>query len=375
MDFENITNPVLVRERVSEVDRAHFASEANESNIAAMSSTEHAVEDAKRITPAMLSSYDTSKPLPANTDFLNSFISAIPENERGSLVQANGYISRAGLSRALSALTALAYGDSSILSRLNELWEDDIKNVSNALVQAASKMAVLETSDIRPGLSIKDDIAQAVNTLVNIRQQGKTVAEFFAQPDLFPEETLSDTAKTLVQFFDDNKRSSLRIAEGLRSYATFADLEPHANQTSLFDVAHSKQEILDAALTHAQHLTNAESDYTPESLIIAEAANKRLADKMQSIREKSEKQLLKERAKTKAKVEATEEKFTSRISKIKETNSEQREQLKQELSAKKKEAVDKVKTKAAEREAALKAHFKVENGFTQSRLNINPDKQ
>ena len=44
-------NPILVRERITDVDRAEFAAQANESSISDMSATEKANIDAKRLTP------------------------------------------------------------------------------------------------------------------------------------------------------------------------------------------------------------------------------------------------------------------------------------------------------------------------------------
>ena len=54
------------------------------------------------------------------------------------------------------------------MNRLGELIDDDIKNVSNALISAAPKIASIEGSGISPELSISRDVMQAINILANI---------------------------------------------------------------------------------------------------------------------------------------------------------------------------------------------------------------
>ena len=50
IDKENLPdNPILVRKRLTEVDRVSFVKKANESSVATMSSTETAKSDAEKI--------------------------------------------------------------------------------------------------------------------------------------------------------------------------------------------------------------------------------------------------------------------------------------------------------------------------------------
>ena len=94
--------------------------EANESSISRMSTTETAMNDADRITAAMLLLYDPDKSLAANEDFIYAFLNAVPQSERGEFKQKDGSISKAGLLRIENALIAKAYHDTSIVNRLSE---------------------------------------------------------------------------------------------------------------------------------------------------------------------------------------------------------------------------------------------------------------
>ncbi|MBQ7263466.1 MAG: zeta toxin family protein, partial [Synergistaceae bacterium] len=53
-DVEAVADPVLIRERTSDVDRVRFVQEANQASVSRMSKTEQALADAQRISPEML---------------------------------------------------------------------------------------------------------------------------------------------------------------------------------------------------------------------------------------------------------------------------------------------------------------------------------
>ena len=255
-DVERVKKPVLVRERLTDVDRVKFTSEANESSIATMSASEHALDDAKKITPHVLSYYDTENSFEANKDFISGVISLLPKNEQADLIDKNGNISRAGLERVRYALAAKAYKDNSILDRLAELLDDEVKNISNALIQAAPKMAILE-SDIESGgkrkeLSLAKDIMQAVNTFVNIKNTKKSVSNYLAQPALFDDAREPQTVRMLLEFFDKNIRAFKRMSNGLMNYAEIASEQANSNQPVLFeDSIRTKEDILEEALRRA----------------------------------------------------------------------------------------------------------------------------
>lgn len=167
----SIKNPVLVRERISDVNRVQFTREANESSTAQMSATENALNDANQISGEMLALFDPEKSIAGNKDFASAFSRIIPASERGNFMQSNGNISFSGILRIRNALAAKAYNNTGILNRLDEFFDDDIKNVSNALINAAPKIAALENGAYRPELSIRDDIVQAVDTLANLKKR------------------------------------------------------------------------------------------------------------------------------------------------------------------------------------------------------------
>lgn len=60
-------------------------------------------------------------------------------------MQANGQLSQAGERRIQNALFAYAYGDTALVERLAESTDNNAKNITNAMVATAGKVAQLQT--------------------------------------------------------------------------------------------------------------------------------------------------------------------------------------------------------------------------------------
>ena len=263
---------MLVRERLTDVDRVAFSLEANESDIADMSQTERAISDAKNLTNEMLGYFDIDTPLVNNRDFIRAFAQIVPENEKGDFLQANGDISSSGLDRIVNALIAKAYGDPTLINRLNESYDDNIRNISNALIAAAPSMAVLQNSNHNEAIFLQKEIVQAANLFSRLKQEGTDIASWIAQPALFEDADVSQEVKELLQFFDRNKNSYRRIASGLIYYANSAMNEAQIGQGLLFeDSVRTKEQILSEAIRNAE---------TSEGVSIAEPVSTSVYEKI-----------------------------------------------------------------------------------------------
>lgn len=247
-DISAMQSPILVRERLTDVNRQQFTSEANEASIASMGNTENAYDDARGITPNMLKQLDFSKPIDENIPFVSSFTGTLSRNEKNMMVDKHGRPSRYAYERANYALAAKAYGDESIIARLSETQNDDLKNLSKGLLDAALPLAVLQDGSFRENLSLQNDIAEAVDWLQHIRKEGLSVSEFLAAPNLdFLH--LSDNVETLLRFFDNHKRSPNDITQAFINYVQIAQNEAKNGQASMFDDSvRSKEDILTEAL-------------------------------------------------------------------------------------------------------------------------------
>jgi len=162
---------------------------------------------------------------PVNKPFVTAFLNNLPDSERAGLRSANGEISPAGIRRVKSALLGAAFDDNHVIARLTESTDDNIKNVGNAILQAAPQLAeyrsLIDSGQAHGSLDITKDIADAANVLSHLRATGDTVKGYLAQEKLFGD-PLSPTANDVLAAFDKYKRSPNKLADVLRSYVDSA---------------------------------------------------------------------------------------------------------------------------------------------------------
>lgn len=235
-------NPVYVRRLMDEgVDLRRFAELANTPTIAAKSAAEIARQDAGRIDDELLSMIESDENgnLNFNKNFASNYLDRIvAPSERGDFTDRNGYLSQNALRRMKNALVYKAYGDSSFLERISESTDDDMRNLSNALVSVSPNIAKMEGGISRGvldgNLSIRNALVEAIRQLEYIRTNGLKVDEVLNQSGLFSEQ-MSDAAKILLQFFDSNKRSAKAIRTLLSDYAAAVEDKGDPRQGNMFE--------------------------------------------------------------------------------------------------------------------------------------------
>lgn len=250
-----LKNPVLVRVRDTPVDRAEFARQANASTVAAMSPSEQARSDAQRIdnmedlTPNDDGDFATSR------DFIRRFMARLPMTEQAGMVDSSGALSTAGYARVRNAVLAKAYGDSPVLQRLTESMDDNLRNISKALVMAAPEVAKMRSAidaGARFDVDITPDLMAAVTELSRLKDAGTSVQDAIAQVGMFGE--YSTEVRDLLQFLADNIRRPRRIADFVRAYYAALDQAGNPNQGSLLGetAPPAKGELMNAARQDAQ---------------------------------------------------------------------------------------------------------------------------
>ncbi|GAB7387342.1 hypothetical protein BSNK01_11780 [Bacillaceae bacterium] len=255
-----LEKPFLVRIRETDVDRVQFAKEANEQSVAALSATEQAKADAERLTSGMLDflvpnetgEIDTRE----NQDFILMFMqTVVGPAERGRYMTADGRLSQEGVTRIRNAIFAKAYGDTQTIEKLAESTDNNVRNITNAMLMAAPRIARMK-EEIASGnlynLDITEDIAQAVNKLSDLRREKTEIKDYLAQINMFGDE-LSDVAKNLLDVFDKYKRSTKKLANVLYHYVNVVEAAGNPKQMTLFEnEPPTKNEILEIALRKAE---------------------------------------------------------------------------------------------------------------------------
>ncbi|MCL5676593.1 MAG: hypothetical protein M1602_01705, partial [Firmicutes bacterium] len=257
--IEGTQAPVLVRVRDTEVDRVKFTQEANEQAVASMSATEKAKNDAKKLTGVLMAQFVPNETgeidTPANrAAFIQNFMEkVVSDAERGELMQDNAKINQAGVIRIRNAIFAKAYGDITIIEKLAESTDNNVRNLTNAMLVAAPRLAAIKEG-IAGGrfydLDLTGDIAAAVNTLSMLREAGQTVDEYFRQPAIL-KGTLTDLGKDLLDVFEANGRSTKKLSSILLAYADMVEAvgDPRYGSDLLGrTVAPTRAEVLTAAL-------------------------------------------------------------------------------------------------------------------------------
>lgn len=245
--------PVVIMraEKLADDEAAKFADLSNRGRIAAMSATERASRDAAALGLDDVALYKGGDfDSPANTEFLRAFTSkAVTPTERAAFSK-EGKLTLEGAQRMRGAVLASAYEDAATLSKILESTDDNIRNLTGALQDAAPGFAALK-ADVKAGAVMPEmdaaaDITNAVKLIADLRAKGTTPERYFAQLDAF--DTTDPITKEWVRAFyaDDLSRplSRQKMTEVLNAYTTEA--RKHA-PGGLFEDATTRADVLGVA--------------------------------------------------------------------------------------------------------------------------------
>lgn len=260
---------MLVREVVDDIDadtmQDIIGSTAGGSR---MGASEQAKADAKKIKPRDLERYVDNEQgdltTAANRDFVASVLYRIVgKNERNAYTDEHGNVNADGIQRVKRAFFSLAYNDDGLIDKMAESTDDNIRNVSRGLMNAAPAFA-------RVNLAVADGqaypynadktVSEAVKRLDALRSEGKPVKDYLNEQSMFSEYQDTDEMREVLRFFDENKRSGKRIGIFLNDMARSILEQGSPNQTSLMDGGRATLgEIIKAAERVARDGTTAAS--------------------------------------------------------------------------------------------------------------------
>lgn len=209
-------NPVLVRNLLTPMtteEKVDMAGRSNDRGNLAMTPTETAVNDAKRITDDVLADIvDGDMTKAANLPFIRKMVQAFGGNEAAGLMDTSGNANQALRDRLRNAIVAKAYGNKRLTKAVAEGSTEDRKVLSSALVEMAASFTKLQKTGRYSGIS--NEISDAMTMLNDADSRNLTIDEYLRQGDL--DATRSEAAEVLARFFDRNKKSKPAIVEGLR---------------------------------------------------------------------------------------------------------------------------------------------------------------
>ena len=213
-EVSKMKQPVLVRVRQSDVDRAAFAVEANQDDKLGMTATEKAKADEARITPDLISKLKGDGDLTSleNADFIKGFLTSLGTNEAAQYITSNKRPTQSLIARVQAALFSKAYNDDRLLELTADTTDPEIKNILNGLNGSASEFIKMRQSDKDSGRDTGDKatktIIDAINMFKEVKEKGLTLENYLKQIDMFnqPKDDVVNTAKLLDKYHRSGKK-------------------------------------------------------------------------------------------------------------------------------------------------------------------------
>ncbi len=248
--------PVLVRVRKTELDpaeRVRFAQEANAGTGLAVSASERAATDAKRLNGGILDLYRGGEVTSAeNRDFVRSFLANVADSgEEGAFTTRDGRLSVDGARRVQGALLRAAYDDNALIERLLDAGDEDVRAFGRVLSDLAGDVARLKAGiaegRIDPAADGSASMVSAARVVQAARQRGISLSNAIAQQDAF--DAIDQDTLRLLQFgYGENLAGRLtrgRFEAIVRG--AILEAEQQTTDARLFGEAAGFSEILQGA--------------------------------------------------------------------------------------------------------------------------------
>lgn len=240
--------PMLVRLRTQKMtpeQQREFVKAANNPEQAAMDAVETARADVDAITPEMLALFNPTEDgdltTATNRPFVDKFIQSLPISQRQGIIE-NNKLTPAGLTRLRNAVFQKVYGNPEALERLAMSTENNIRRISNAMLQTVGAMArhqeLIRKGEVAPR-DLAPYLADAANIFSRLRAKGGSLeaeVENWLTPTLDPEHQPSPTTQALVQVLWEYRNSQKKIARFITNYLNLAErlAGPNAPTASMF---------------------------------------------------------------------------------------------------------------------------------------------
>jgi len=166
---------------------------------------EQAKNDTNRIDLSKVSFNDSGDVTPQT---VQDFIKAMPDTERGNLIDKDGNPTKQAVERVDAAIFQQAYNNDKLTELAFQAQDEEARNIVRALNMAASKAIRLGDAgdyDVRPLVN------EAVELAINARRNNISLSDASKQVDM----TANPLANDIIKMFADNPRSAKAIGENL----------------------------------------------------------------------------------------------------------------------------------------------------------------
>lgn len=263
--------PVLVRVRITELDRLKFARDSNVSDLQSMSSTEQAIADAETINSSMLSLFNPSENGDLfgreNRPFIDAFVNEMGLESSASLFDGDGQPNHQLQERVKGAIFVKAYKNKKLAALAVESADPEVVNILNALGSAAGDFVEMQAlnsevhnqvctnlsnelgeynqtpSKERTGLAQEalNALVKATELVRESKRSNQPIEALISQSDLFNEG--DPASEALAMFIKANNRSSRRMTYAFRQLAKQINAELTHKGSAIGDLFGDPQEL------------------------------------------------------------------------------------------------------------------------------------
>ena len=218
-EVEAMQQPVLVRERLTEMDdaaRRDFVVDSNTDAKMANSASEDAKADAGRLDDRLLGMLNIPEGgdllAASNEPFLNAFARAIGDNSLNQYKDDSGRWNDAYRRRVANAIFAYGYGSDALLKAATGDSDFTGKNITSSLMNNAAKMAELRNAAPEHAGDLVNIMAEAIGLMNDARRNGQSLQEVINQGDMLSG-GVSHEGGALAEMLSDASRSAKRLTE------------------------------------------------------------------------------------------------------------------------------------------------------------------
>ena len=206
-------NPVLIRIMPKTEITRNIGDVSNVSTGLELSPLEKAKNDANRLDLSNVEFEETEDgSLKLNKKSANQFIQAMPENERGTMVDSRGEPNTVAMDRLRNAMFWKAYNSDRLGHLYTEATDPEAKLILSAMQKAVPKMVQLEGAGI---YDVRPNVVEAAEMAVNARRRGVPLKDLVNQEDM----TRDPTTQAILEMFANHSRSGNRMGDLLGRFA------------------------------------------------------------------------------------------------------------------------------------------------------------
>lgn len=227
--IEGMKAPVLVRLYSEKNNQANMGAKS-QSQALGLSAAEQAATDATLMDAATLEAFGAGEmDGAANRDFARAFIGKLQAEGQdvAGMMDANGALSPAGVTRLQAALVHKAYGDGDLVESMFGSTDNDIRAIGESLKAVAGEWANMrhaaEVGAINPEVDVTGSLLQAIRLVQKARRERASLFDAINQVDMETGDVVDPLTVGLLRMLYSGHYLTRavgrdRVVESLRQY-------------------------------------------------------------------------------------------------------------------------------------------------------------